>query len=284
MAYAQVVFAQEREALAQQQVALSEDLLDTVRKRVQAGKDSPIEQGKAQIALSSSKINLADSQQALTGARIRLASTWAGTPTFSVTAWGQGGLVKPPLPEDLWAAAQSHPYVARWADEIAQAQTRKTLAQREGVPDLAVQAGFKRYEEDHDNTAVIGVALPLPVFNRNQGARQEAAFRLAQTRQLQQQALLEMSAALSETHSRLNSAYERTIGLRDQILPAAETAFQGTLTGYKQGKFGYLDVLDAHRTLFEVKRQYIEAQLDYRRTRANLEQLIGRPLDSVNAK
>lgn len=282
-AFAEVIAAQDREALAKQQVELSEDLLGTVRKRVQAGKDSPVEQSKAQITLSSSRIDLAQAKQALAVARIHLAALWAGKPMFTAVSQTEERIAKPPKRESLQASVASHPYVARWADEIAKAQAEKELARTAGVPDLSVLAGLKRHEEDHENTAVLGLAIPLPVFNRNQGTREQATYRLAKTHQLQQQALIDISAALSESHSKLASAYERITGLQEQILPAAETAFQGALTGYTQGKFGYLNVLDAQRTLFEVKKQYIEAQLNYHKARADLEQLIGRPLDSANA-
>jgi cobalt-zinc-cadmium efflux system outer membrane protein len=283
-AFAEVMAAQDREALAKQQVELSEDLLGTVRKRVQAGKDSPVEQSKAQITLSSSRIDLAQAQQGLTVARVRLAALWAGKPMFTAVTEPNEQIAMPPERESLEGSVESHPYVARWTDEIAKAQAEKKLARAEGVPDVSVLAGLKRYEEDDDNTAVLGLAIPLPIFNRNQGTREQATYRLAKTHQLRQQALIEISATLSESHADLVAAYQQITGLQDQILPAAETAFQGTLTGYTQGKFGYLNVLDAQRTLFEVKKQYIEAQLDYHKARADLEQLIGRPLDKESLR
>jgi outer membrane protein, heavy metal efflux system len=283
-AFAEVMAAQDREGLARQQVELSEDLLDTVRKRVQAGKDSPVEQSKAQITLSGSHIDQAQAKQGLTVARIRLAALWAGKPMFTAVTKARERIVMPPKRESLEESVESHPYVARWTDEIAKAQAEKELARTEGVPDVSVLAGLKRYEEDNDNTAVLGLAIPLPVFNRNQGTREQATYRLAKTHQLRQEALIQISATLSESHAELVAACQQITGLQDQILPAAETAFQGTLTGYKQGKFGYLNVLDAQRTQFEVKKQYIEAQLDYHKARADLEQLVGRPLDSANAK
>lgn len=284
IAFAEVALAQEREALARGQVALSEDLLDTVRKRVQAGKDSPVEQSKAQISLSTSQMELAQSQQTLAGARIRLAVLWGGKPSFSrVTDLGDR-IVMPPEQDGLVTSIESHPYVARWADEIAKAEAEKALARSEAVSDITLLAGLKRYEEDHDNAAVIGLSIPLPLFNRNQGARQQATFRLAQARQRQTQAVLQISAALSESHSALGTAYGRIMGLKDQILPAAETAFQGTLTGYKQGKFGYLSVLDAQRTLFELRKQHIEGRLAYHKARAELERLVGHPLEPVAAE
>ena len=41
------------------------------------------------------------------------------------------------------------------------------------------------------------------------------------------------------------SAYEQTVNLKDKIIPASEKVFDATREGYTQGKFGYLDLLDA---------------------------------------
>jgi len=55
------------------------------------------------------------------------------------------------------------------------------------------------------------------------------------------------------------------------VLPGAEEAFQFARGGYDAGKFGYLEVLDAQRTLFDARRQFNEAVLDYHQQRAVLE-------------
>ena len=44
------------------------------------------------------------------------------------------------------------------------------------------------------------------------------------------------------------------------------------------GKFGYLEVLDAQRTLFEVRSRYLEALARYHKLVADLERLVGRDL------
>jgi cobalt-zinc-cadmium efflux system outer membrane protein len=61
-------------------------------------------------------------------------------------------------------------------------------------------------------------------------------------------------------------------------LPAARSAYEAADEGYRQGKFGYLDILDAQRTLFEAKVRYVSSLTAYHQRRAAIERLIGRPV------
>ena len=60
--------------------------------------------------------------------------------------------------------------------------------------------------------------------------------------------------------------------------PEAVQAFEAAQEGYRQGKFSYLMVLDAQRTLFELKQQYIDTLADYHTSRAALERLVGQSI------
>ena len=51
--------------------------------------------------------------------------------------------------------------------------------------------------------------------------------------------------------------------------------------GYREGKFGYLDLLDAQRSLFDAKGQYIDALAGYHKSVAAIERLIGESLSSI---
>ena len=66
--------------------------------------------------------------------------------------------------------------------------------------------------------------------------------------------------------------------LADETLPAARQAFEAAQIGYEAGKFGFLEVLDAQRTLFEVTQQYTDALTDYHQARIEVERLTGAPL------
>ena len=63
------------------------------------------------------------------------------------------------------------------------------------------------------------------------------------------------------------------------MLPAAQQAFEAVQQGYRQGKFDYLYVLDTQRTLFETQARYIDSVEAYHKARADVERLIGGPVE-----
>ncbi len=67
--------------------------------------------------------------------------------------------------------------------------------------------------------------------------------------------------------------------MRNEILPGAESAFDAANKGYQLGKFGFLEVLDAQRTLFQNQALYLQAIAAYQRLIADLERLVAAPLD-----
>jgi cobalt-zinc-cadmium efflux system outer membrane protein len=128
---------------------------------------------------------------------------------------------------------------------------------------------------------LFAASVPLPVFDRNQGNILEARYQLAKTEAERRAAAVRVQTALAETHAALSAAYSEAVTLRDEVLPGAQQAFEAAREGYHQGKFQFLDVLDAQRTLFEARGQYLEALSAYHQAVAALERLIGEPLSAL---
>ena len=63
-------------------------------------------------------------------------------------------------------------------------------------------------------------------------------------------------------------------------MPVANKVFDVMNQGYTAGKFGYLDVLDAERTLFEAKERYLESLLTYHKALTEVERLTGGPMQA----
>ena len=53
---------------------------------------------------------------------------------------------------------------------------------------------------------------------------------------------------------------------KKEILPGAHSAYDAATKGFELGKFSFLDVLDAQRTLFQAKSQYLRALVETYRT------------------
>src|SRR5699024_6941844 len=163
--------AQEKLALAQQLMRLAQQVVTTVSKRVQAGKISPVEETKAQVALSSVSIEFTRDKQELKAARKRLAAIWGSTTPRFQKAVGKLSELPNTLPslEQLTQLISQNPNLARWSTELAQREALIALAESQAIPDLTLSVGGTQYANTGDYALVAGISIPIPLFDRNQG-------------------------------------------------------------------------------------------------------------------
>ena len=282
-AFIEVLAAQQRLKLTKELLQLSEELVGTVAKRVDAGKDSPLEKTKAAVAHSNVKIQYQQAVQNLEFARKQLASTWAGQkPKFESVA-GKLDLLSPiPSIDELTDLISQNPDIARWALEIDKNKASLELEKAKAISDITLSGGLQRFNETDDNAIVFGISIPLPISDRNQGGKLEAAYTLARAREEQRAAQTRIQMELVKAYQGLSNSYTEATELDKNVLQGAESVFEASRTGYSQGKLDYLHVLDAQRTLFEAKAQYIDALASFHTAKTDVERLIGRPIEGVN--
>jgi outer membrane protein, heavy metal efflux system len=282
-AFAGVLASQERLALADSLVRLARRVSETVTSRVDAGKVSPLEKTRARIVLSSARIEYQRASKALSARRVRLAATW-GSPNslFEGVVGDYYSVDQPPSLEHLEELVDRNPDVARWADEMALRRSVIALEKARRVPDPILFAGPRRIRESGETALTAGISIPLPVFDRNQGAIREAEYLLRVGEALQQGAAVGVRRMLVDAYQDLSAAYTESEMLAEDVLPAARENFDAVQAGYAVGKFDLLSVLDAQRTLFETIDQYIGALDSYHASRAEVERLIATPLSPQN--
>jgi cobalt-zinc-cadmium efflux system outer membrane protein len=235
-----------------------------------------VEETKASVASSISGIELERARLAMEGARKRLAATWGNARPMFSKAVGQLDRLPPiPPPEVLADRISRNPDVARWAAEME--QRKATLAQERAnrIVDVTLSGGVRRSREAKDTSFVFGATIPLPLFNRNQGRILESQYRISKAENERAAAGSKVLASLSEAYQALAAGYVEATTIKSAVLPGAQSAFDAATEGFRQGKFGYLDVLDAQRTLFEARGRYIEALGAYHKAVADMERLIG---------
>ena len=275
-AFDDVLAAQERVQLAQASLAVANRVTDTVAKRVQAGKVSPVDATRARVAEANVRLDALKVDGELATARHKLASLWGNVmPQFARV---DGDLaVLPALPDwgDLVARLGKAPALARARIEIDRRRALVRLEQSRRTPDVTVAVGMKRSAELGLNQAVFGVSLPLPLFDRNQGNVLEALRRADQAGDALQATQLEAHQALAQAYQELATARTQAQALSTDILPGAQSAYDAAVKGFDFGKFAYVDVLDAQRTLILAKTHYLAALRDARRAATSLARLAG---------
>jgi cobalt-zinc-cadmium efflux system outer membrane protein len=168
--------------------------------------------------------------------------------------------------------------------EIEQREAALSLEKAQRLPDLTIAGGVRYLDESDDQVYVMGMSLPLPFFNRNQGAIREASNGLQKAREERTAAEVNAIATLDEVYQTLLSSYNEVTILRDTILPGAESAFNASNEGYLEGKFSYLDVLDVQRSLFDADDTYINSLVVYHKALTSLERLIGEDLSLIETQ
>jgi len=277
--FVRVLAAQENVALQNELTNLADQVHATVNARVEAGKVSPLEATKARIALASARLQLKSAEQDLRGMGLVLASNWGEPDPGPIRVIGKLTQVQalPPL-ASLKHLLQQNPDVARWLTVVRKNEAEFDLTKARAIPDLTLKGGIKQLRDDGTETLVLGVSVPLPMFDRNQGNIRGAQFQLLKAQAEQTAAQNQASVSLAVSYQNLRTAEDRVLTIKEHILSGAIRAFEGINEGYREGKFALLDVLDAQRTLFQVKSQYLEAQTRYQLLKTDVDRLIGQDL------
>lgn len=275
-AFYEVLVAQERLNLAKTSVEIAELALDAASKRVKAGKSSPVEQTKSSVASSSAKIELVQAATQLANSRKRLSALWGdNAPDFERAMGEVTSIPDVSSINDLQDLIDISPSVRLAKLEINAREALTKIERSKAVPNITFSAGVVNNQEVGLNQALLGLSIPIPVFDRNQGNLQEAVSRKFKAEDELVALKNRIQTNLVTQYERLSAARQATLALQTEILPNAQSAFDAANRGFSLGKFNFLDVLDAQRTLYQAKSQYINALLDAHQSIAEIERTLG---------
>ena len=147
---------------------------DAVAKRVTAGKVSPVEETKASGGRGRRAVELA-AQSEQRSARARLASLLgANPPRFTQVAGSVDDLPNVPSLDDIQQRLSASSALRRAQLEIERRRSLADVERSKQTPDVTVSLGVKRPNELARNQLMLGISVPLPLFDRNQGNLLEA--------------------------------------------------------------------------------------------------------------
>ena len=275
-AYFDVLTAQERLVLARDSAALAKSSTDTVSKRVAAGKVSPVEESKARVAEAGVRVELAQAASEQRNALSRLFALLGRIDApYTVLEGKAENLPSVPSLADLQPLISSAPGVVLARIEVDRREALTALEQSKRVPDVTVSVGMQRSNETQRNVLLFGVSVPLPIFDRNQGNLLEALKLEDKARDELQAATVRLHSEVAQARERLSTIIAEVQSLQQDVLPGAKSAYDAATIGFENGKFNFLEVLDAQRTYFTAKSQYLKALGEAHRAAADIDRLLG---------
>jgi len=274
--FTDILVAREAVTQAEQNLAMLDELERLHRFRAERGDISGLELLRIEVERFAFERDATDARQALGSARIAL-RTAVGQERVAEEFEAVGDLA---LPEVAKTRSELYRMALDGRPDLQAAQAARekatadvNLAKANAWWDVTPQIEYQRIGPD--NTIGFGFALPLKLFDRNQGeiarARAEAQ-RLEATREgLLAQALAEVDTALAS----VTAERQKALLLRDTYLPKIKQARETMEYAYRRGGVSLIDYLDAQRTYREKSLEYLRSLASYRTSVYVLEAAVG---------
>jgi len=277
-AFLSVLGAQRRIQILDEQVAEIDRITPLLQRRVEAGASSLAETGRAEVASALVKADRERVRSLLATARRELAVLMGdGSPKFSAVSGRLDTVGRPPDFKAVVAAIDANPQLVRWTAVYAQRNAELLMARLRPYPDVRVSAGWRHFNDTGDDAVRLGISVPIPVFDQNQGNILSAQESLAKTRaerEANRNALIVMAGRAYDT---LQGSLRELAILRESAIPKSRQAADAIFEGYGQGRFTLLEVLDAQASVAQARLREQEAQQNFHVAVAIIEGLVGNP-------
>jgi outer membrane protein, heavy metal efflux system len=199
----------------------------------------------------------------------------------------------PVVPASLDSAAEiairTRPDVrlARLTEEVAQAGYR--LARAQAAPDVAFTTRYTVERTSFDDTPIgvltdndklmsFAVSVGIPIFNRNQGAKSEAAIAVSQTRTRREFLEQVVKSEVASAYARYEASRNAVAIFEQGVIARTNENVRAIRAAYELGEFRITDLITEQRRLLDSQREFTEALAEQYRALADLQTAIGAPL------
>ncbi|AYJ84792.1 TolC family protein (plasmid) [Sphingomonas paeninsulae] len=269
--YIEAIAAERRLTTAGEQSGIATGALRAARVRVKAGRASPMEEQRAEVVRINAEAAVERATRTQEVARGNLARR-IGQPITGkldlawfdrVSGYGPTQLIDPGSTLTMTAARA----------DVATADAQVGLARSQRIPDIRLSAGARRLAATNDTAAVFGVSIPFPIFNNGSAAIAQARAERDQSDAMSRVIAIETAQAIAASEAEVANAAMTALTASGPALVAAQEAARIARIGYREGKFGQLDLLDAERTLSEIRAAAIDALAAYHDAQARRDRL-----------
>jgi cobalt-zinc-cadmium efflux system outer membrane protein len=261
VSYYRLGFLEEALRVQRETLSLIDDLERLAEQQNAAGLAAMQDVLRAQIA----RVQLTTQIENLEDSRLALAAEWKAAlglgpgdqdPPIPVTFIPSSDL---PVPDALWATALAHnPELRALEYDVRRAESTLALALKAGVPDFQVGLEVDVLADPLIFTPMVGASLPIWRDKISAGISAAQAEKLAANARLTAQEV-QLAAELASTLFQYREAVRDEELARVQLLPRARAALAAARASYVNGRAGFLDVIDAQRSLLEYELAGIAA-------------------------
>jgi cobalt-zinc-cadmium efflux system outer membrane protein len=283
-AYYDVLYLRERIALRVQLLEDMRQLEALVVRRVEAGESAAYDLERLRKEIADAEADVGVDRATLDRERARLRGVlYLSDKDGDIVP--TGSLMPGELPSDeaLLGAVSQRPEVAAATSRVEAAEYAERAASRWWVPEPTLSAGYRgaSVAGDHFPGFLAGVSLTLPLFDQSGGERLAARAQMERAksrRRLLQRKYEAQVTGLADQVRRLEAA---ATTYRKEGLERSERVVEVARSAYDAGELGILDLVDAHRGLFDARLRALELARSARTHEIELRRNLGQPTVDV---
>ncbi len=258
-AFTTTLAAQRRVAVTRAREELAIKAAQAVEARVRAGKAPALEGCRARMDASASKLDRLAAEREEQAARQELAATWGGSSAEFGKLDGAFREERSALSRsEKRARLEQHPRLraarARHAREAL--GVREARASR--WPNLTGFAGIRELADESEATYLVGLSLPLPLFQQRAAKLRSAQGRRFAERSLVREVEIELAATLESLLDREHTLEDELTLVASALVDGARDHAESVLAGYEAGKLDFLAVLDAQAALADAELRQLD--------------------------
>jgi len=234
-------------------------MVAVTKARLDAGDVIPQDLARSEMELARAEVELRRSESLRKQGLIALAAA-VGDPDLEVRSV-EGSLevaFEVPTLDSLAANLSTQPELQAAEAGVRASGARIALAKAERIPDVKVEALYHRLEVSGQNTFDLGISIPMPLFNRNQGRLREARSETLAAEARVRNTANQLNLNLRESYVALTTALDNLKTFRNQILPRAEIVLKSAELRYASGDSALTEVLPVRRDWAVVHLSYLE--------------------------
>jgi cobalt-zinc-cadmium efflux system outer membrane protein len=273
--YYEVLGAQEAVAVAHRLVKFAEESLNIAEELWNAKQGTRSDVLQAKVQLETIRLGLDEAEH-------RYAAAWEQLATIA----GMSPMQPVPLADNLAGEIPRLELETRWQELLVgspqlrsteseldhgRATYREALAQ--AIPNVTLQTVAEYDRATQATTVSTLVALPLPIYNRNQGNIDKASADIRADQAEICRVQLVLRDQLVDSFRRYQTSLRQTERLREAILPSAEENMRLAKQLYSAGETAFAPVLIAQQTYFQSQVAYVEALTELHKVVAEIEGL-----------
>jgi cobalt-zinc-cadmium efflux system outer membrane protein len=259
--YYTVLAGQQRVDTLGKLVSIARKSQDAAARLQAAGEGTRSDTLLFQLEVEKAEVDLQNAETLLAAARRELAAsmgvrTWpiarvTGDLRVSLAAFAAQTVVDGYVPynADVMIAEQ----------EVERHRILLRRARVEPFPNVTVTAGYMRQLLSTNNITILEAAVPLPVWNKNQGnifAAQAGVTRAMENIHTVQN---QLARQMADAQGRFRAADQLVARYEQRIIPLAREGVEIIQQAFDQGQFDFLRLLQAQRALVEAQLGYLSA-------------------------